>query len=328
MTPPLLRLASVTVSLERHEQREDILRDLTFELRQGEILGLVGESGSGKSMTARTIMRLLPSHATVTGTVELEGEAIPERGPRLREIRTNDMGMIFQDCRATIDPLHTIEHHLVSPVVRSGRFNKAEARDRGAQLLADLGIHDPLRTLRSRSHELSGGMLQRVMIAGELISEPNMLIADEPTTALDVTIQAEIVSILNELRSNRGIGILFITHDLDLAAQLCDRIGVMYAGQIVEMQPSDAIFTKPRHPYTAALFDSRPDPHRLGARLRSIPGDPPDPFHRPSGCAFHPRCPHRIEHCDGVEPRLEFDGDTAARCIRQSELSLELSRAT
>ena len=326
--PPLLRLTSVTVSLERHQQREDILRDLTFELHQGEILGLVGESGSGKSMTARTIMRLLPSNARVTGTVELQGKAIPDRGPQLRKLRTYQMGMIFQDCRATIDPLHTIEHHLVSPVVRSGRFTRAEARDRGAQLLADLGIIDPLRILRSRSHELSGGMLQRVMIAGELISEPKMLIADEPTTALDVTIQAEIVAILNELRCSREIGILFITHDLDLAAQLCDRIGVMYAGQIVEMQPSDAIFTKPRHPYTAALFDSRPDPHRLGARLRSIPGDPPDPFHRPSGCSFHPRCPYRIERCDAAEPRLEVDRDVAARCIRQSELSLELSRAT
>ena len=326
--PPLLRLTSVTVSLERHQQREDILRDLTFELHQGEILGLVGESGSGKSMTARTIMMLLPSNARVTGTVELQGKAIPDRGPQLRKLRTYQMGMIFQDCRATIDPLHTIEHHLVSPVVRSGRFTRAEARDRGAQLLADLGIIDPLRMLRSRSHELSGGMLQRVMIAGELISEPKMLIADEPTTALDVTIQAEIVAILNELRSSREIGILFITHDLDLAAQLCDRIGVMYAGQIVEMQPSDAIFTKPRHPYTAALFDSRPDPHRLGARLRSIPGDPPDPFHRPSGCSFHPRCPYRIERCDAAEPRLEVDRDAAARCIRQSELSLESSRAT
>lgn len=324
---PLLRLDSVTVSLEQHSRREDVLRDITFELHQGEILGLVGESGSGKTMTARAIMRLLPDKAIVTGTVELEGESIPERGPRLREFRLNHMGMIFQDCRATIDPLHTIEHHIVSPVVRSGRITRAEARDRAAQILADLGIVDPMKILRSRSHELSGGMLQRVMIAGELISEPSMLIADEPTTALDVTIQAEIVAILNELRSSREIGILFITHDLDLAAQLCDRIGVMYAGQIVEMQLSNAIFTKPRHPYTAALFDSRPDPYRLGAQLRSIPGDPPDPFHRPEGCSFHPRCPYRIEHCEAAEPELEFHRAAAARCIRQSELSLELSRA-
>jgi oligopeptide/dipeptide ABC transporter ATP-binding protein len=327
MTEPLLQLRRVTTRLvTRRGGLAPVLVDVSLSIARGEFVGLVGESGSGKTMTARTILRALPPRATVTGEVLFAGEDVMTLSSRrLRELRAKRLGVIFQDPRSHVDPVWTIGDHVTEGMRVIEGMSQRAARARAAALLRMVGIPDGEQRLRQYPGELSGGMLQRVMIAGALAGEPDLLIADEPTTALDVTTQAEIVAILNALRRERSLTMLFVTHDLALAAQLCDRIVVMYAGRIVESQPAASLLSVPRHPYTRALVAARPALDVRKGRLEVLPGLPTSALDAPAGCPFHPRCRFAIPRCTLAEPALVPVGDSAlSACIRSVELEEQL----
>ncbi|HEX4087954.1 MAG TPA: ABC transporter ATP-binding protein [Trebonia sp.] len=304
-----------------------VLRDISLSIGPGEALGLVGESGSGKSMTARAIARLLPPGAVVSGSVRFDGRPVLDLAAGdLRRYRS-EVAMIFQDPRAHINPVRRIGDFMTEALRASGVAPR-EAGRRAADMLEEVGIADGGRRLRQYPHELSGGMLQRVMIGAALLTGPRLLLADEPTTALDVTTQAEVMAILDEPRRSRGLSLLFITHDLELAAAICDRTSVMYAGQIVEDRASDRLHDDPLHPYTAALSAARPDISQTRARLRTIPGRPLSAFEAPAtGCGFAARCAHAVDECgSSAVPLAELDGGLT-RCVRAAELRGKLEAA-
>jgi oligopeptide/dipeptide ABC transporter ATP-binding protein len=240
-------------------------------------------------------------------------------GRALRTLR-EEVAVVFQDPRAHINPVRRIGDFMTEVLRTSHGIRRSTAEDRAVDLLAEVGIPDGRRRLQQYPHELSGGLLQRVMIAAALLTEPKLLLADEPTTALDVTTQSEVMAILDELRRERGLALLFITHDLDLAGAVCDRTVVMYAGQIVEVQPAAALHDRPRHPYTAALVAARPDVEATAPRLRAIPGRPLSAFEAPDGCAFAARCPHAVEACRAARPLLRDVDGALVRCLRAEEL--------
>jgi len=321
----LLDVAGLTVALPVEGEQREVLRDVSLQIRPGEAVGLVGESGSGKSMTARAIDRLLPRGATVRGRIAFRGADVAAlSGSQLRGYR-NKVAMIFQDPRAHVNPVRRIGDFMTEALRTNLGVSAADARTRAADMLASVGIEDGERRLRQYPHEMSGGMLQRVMIAAALLTEPALLLADEPTTALDVTTQAEVMAILAELREQYGLSMLFITHDLELAAAICDRTVVMYAGQIVEVRASELLHGDPLHPYTAALAAARPDIGQQSSRLRAISGRPLSAFEAPPGeCAFAPRCPHAQPQCVAAVPELtELDGGLS-RCARVAELRGQL----
>jgi oligopeptide/dipeptide ABC transporter ATP-binding protein len=325
---PLLAVDGLTVLLPVEGQQRAVLRELSLQIGQGEAVGLVGESGSGKSMTARAIDRLLPRGAAVEGEIRFEGADVNAlTGTALRAYR-NRVAMIFQDPRAHVNPVRRIGDFMTEALRTNLGVSAADARQRAADMLGQVGIENGAQRLRQYPHELSGGMLQRVMIAAALLTEPALLLADEPTTALDVTTQAEVMAILDELRRSYGLGMLFITHDLELAAAICDRTIVMYAGQVVEVRKSELLHSDPLHPYTAALAAARPDIGQRASRLRAIPGRPLSAFEAPPGqCAFAPRCPHARDVCLAAVPALaELDGGQS-RCVRVAELRGELETA-
>ncbi|NUR29451.1 MAG: ABC transporter ATP-binding protein [Catenulispora sp.] len=317
----MLRLRDVDVALNVEGRMRPVLSGLNLELAEGEALGLVGESGSGKSMTVRTITRLLPQGAQVGGTVEVGGrDVLSMRPAELRTFRGSEVGVIFQDPRAALNPTHRIGEFLGEALTVNRGVSKAEAARRSAELLASVGIDDAERRLRQYPHELSGGMLQRVMIASVLAAEPRLILADEPTTALDVTIQAEVVGILDRLRRERGLSMVFITHDLDLALAVCDRVAVMYAGSVVEVRSARDLHETARHPYTIGLLGSRPSIDRRAERLAAVPGRPVSAFEAGDGCAFAARCGFVREPCRVGRPRLEeFEGGLV-RCHRVEEI--------
>jgi len=319
--PPLLDVDGLTVRLRVDGVRKAVLRDVSLTVRAGEAVGLVGESGSGKSMTARAIDRLLPPGAQVEGQVRYRGQDVSGlAGAELRAFRTK-VAMIFQDPRAHVNPVRRIGDFLTEALRTNLRVPAAYARRSAVDMLAQVGIEDGERRLRQYPHELSGGMLQRVMIAAALLTDPQLLLADEPTTALDVTTQAEVMAILDNLRREYGLAMLFITHDLELAAAICDRTVVMYAGQIVEVRSSALLHDDPLHPYTAALAAARPDIGRTATRLRAIPGRPLSAFEAPTAeCAFAPRCPHASDDCRAGVPDLTALDGGQSRCIRATEL--------
>jgi oligopeptide/dipeptide ABC transporter ATP-binding protein len=317
---PLLRVADLRlqIALRRHQSRV-ILRGVSFEISPGEALGLVGESGSGKSMTARAVTGLLPSAATVSGSVAFGGTPVlGMRAASLRRLRSHDIAMIFQDPRAHINPVHTVGDFLTEGLIATRGARRGQARDTAARLLAEVGIPDAGRRMRQHPHELSGGLLQRVMIAAALATGPRLLLADEPTTALDVTTQEEVMAILDAQRRQRGLALLFITHDLELAAAVCDRIAVMYAGQIVEVAPAASLHRDPRHPYTRALLAARPAAAERGTRLATVPGRPLSAWEAGTGCAFAPRCPLAVPQCDTAPPARAV-GDSIVACHRANE---------
>ncbi len=317
----LLEVDGVTVTLPVAGMQQPVLRDISFTLGQGEALGLVGESGSGKSMTARAIGRLLPPGAQCEGRISFDGDDVLafDRNA-LRRYRTNGVAMIFQDPRASINPVRRVGDFLTEALCTNGGLKQDVANDRAADLLDAVGIDDPRRRMRQYPHQLSGGMLQRVMIAAALLIDPRLILADEPTTALDVTTQAEVMAILDTLRRERGVSMLFITHDLELAAAVCDRTAVMYAGSLVEEQRSLNLDSDPLHPYTAALVQARPDITFTHDRLLAIPGRPLSAFEAPAGCAFGPRCPHSEPACaEAVPPLLTVDTGRS-RCRRLPQL--------
>ncbi|KJS54930.1 ABC transporter ATP-binding protein [Streptomyces rubellomurinus subsp. indigoferus] len=273
--------------------------DLTVAPR--ETVALVGESGSGKTLTSRTALGLLPPGATAEGRVLVDGEDVLTMGPdRLRALRTGRAAMVFQDPRAAVNPLRRIGEFLTEGVRLGGRTDAAEADRRAVELLDAVGLGPEL--LRRYPGQLSGGMLQRVMIAAALMGDPALLLADEPTTALDVTSQAEVIALLDRLRERFGTGLLFVTHDLGLAAAISDRVHVMYAGRIVESGPAEELFRRPRHPYTAALLAATPRLDAPPGRLAAIDGQPPDLRQELTGCAFAARCRYATELCREQAP--------------------------
>jgi oligopeptide/dipeptide ABC transporter ATP-binding protein len=275
---------------------------IDFFVERGEIVGVVGESGSGKSLTALALMGLLPSSARREGRVLWSGRELTE--PEVRRVRGREIGMVFQEPMSSLNPVYTVGFQVAEVLEEHEGLSRKEAWARAVELLDAVGIPAPAARARSYPHEISGGMRQRVMIAMATACRPKLLIADEPTTALDVTIQAQILALLRELKTELGMAILLVSHDMGVIASMADRVLVMYAGSIVETGGVARIFESPRHPYTRLLLSSIPRIDARRTRLDAIPGTAPTPHARPSGCAFHPRCPERLLRCETELPRL------------------------
>lgn len=321
---PLLQVDGLTVRLPVSGEMRSVLEEISFSIDPGEALALVGESGSGKSMTARAIIRLLPPGAAVEGKVIYDGgDVYALRGGRLRSFR-HEVSLVYQDPRAHTNPVRRIGDFMTETLRET--MSRADANRRAVEMLDEVGIDDSERRLRQFPHELSGGMLQRVMIATALLTGPRLILADEPTTALDVTIQAEVMAIIDALRRQFGVALLFITHDLDLAAAVCDRTAVMYAGQIVEVQKASALHDNALHPYSAALAAARPSINATERRLAAIPGRPVSAFEAPHGCAFAPRCAYAEDRCRAARPATREFGADCARCVRVEELRGSLQK--
>ena len=296
-----------------------MVRRLSLDIYANEILCLVGESGCGKSITALSIMRLLPTPPVRvrSGEILFKGQDLLKlRNSRMRAIRSDSISMIFQDPLTSLDPVFTVGD-VICEVIRSHRkLSSSDARQMAGEVLAKVGLPDPVKQLDSYPHQLSGGMRQRVMIALALVLDPDILIADEPTTALDVTVQAQILDQLINEQRERHMSMLLITHDLAVVAAVADRVAVMYAGEIVEQAPVDQLFEDPRHPYTQGLLRALPQVSVKRRRLHPIPGLVPPPQLMPPGCRFAPRCPHAIDQCWTEHPELtEKVGNRTLRCF-------------
>ena len=305
-----------------------VIHEVSLEVGEGEAVGVVGESGAGKSMTARAVIRLLPDGAITGGDITFGETSILTMGAAaLREYRLRDGAMIFQDPRAAINPVRRIGDFLIEALLERGD-SEVESTRVVTGLLEAVGIHDATRRLRQYPHELSGGLLQRVMIASALAIQPKLLLADEPTTALDVTTQSEVMVNLDTQRRERGLAMIFVTHDLELASAVCDRIAVMYAGFLVEDSPAAGLHHDALHPYTAALLASRPSITAREHRLVAIPGRPLSAFEVGEGCPFAPRCPFAQDRCRVERPLMRTVGDGRVACHRTEELRGQLDADT
>ena len=305
----ILEVSGLTAEFPSPAGAVRVLDGIDFEVQDGEILGIVGESGSGKTMTALSVTRLLsPAARIVGGEINFRGSnLLGLSGREMNRIRGEQISMIFQNPRASLNPLFRVEKTLEQVLATHRNLSGESARLAAFELFADVGLQ-PGRVLGRYPHELSGGMCQRLMIAYALASRPSMLIADEPTTALDVTIQLQIIELLSRLRKEHGLTLILITHNLSVVAELCDRVVVMYLGKIVEEGSVLDIFDRPKHPYTVGLLASRPSVHAGGGDVATIPGQVPDPRERPAGCPFHTRCPHAQELCSEQMPAKEAIG--------------------
>jgi oligopeptide/dipeptide ABC transporter ATP-binding protein len=302
---------------------------VSFEVRPGEALGLVGESGSGKTVALRSLAGLLPRNARIAGgTVEIDGvEVTSADESALQELRGRTVSMVFQEPMTALNPVMRVGDQIgEAPLVRLA-LSRRTASERALELMRLVGIPDPVRRARAYPHELSGGMRQRVMIAIALSAEPKLILCDEPTTALDATIQDQILKLLRSLQDELGVSLVFVSHDLAVVAQTCDRVAVMYAGRVVETGTVRDVFVEPHHPYTLGLLRSVPDFDIVRETLSSIPGSPPDLAALPPGCPFHPRCPLAIAECrrDPI-PLLDVGGGRAAACIRHAVCAAEARR--
>ncbi|GAA1580084.1 ABC transporter ATP-binding protein [Kribbella hippodromi] len=335
---PLLEIEKLSTHFATADGLVKAVDDVTLRVEPGKTLCIVGESGCGKSVTARSILRLVdPPGRIVAGRINFRSRegggggadpadgggkvvdlaALDPRGPELRRIRGKEIGMVFQEPMVALSPVHTIGQQLVEVLRLHENLGKKEARERAIAELRGVGIPNPERRIDSYSFQLSGGMRQRAMIAMALACRPQLLIADEPTTALDVTTQAQILRLLRKLQEERGMAILFITHDLGVVAELADRVAVMYLGNVVEECDVDSLFHDPRHPYTRALLRSVPRiERRARRRLPTIRGQVPHPQQRPSGCPYRTRCDHVVlGECDVENPELVSDGQREVRCV-------------
>jgi peptide/nickel transport system permease protein len=320
---PLLTVSGLTVEFVTEAGPVTVVEDVGFSVAPGEVLGIVGESGSGKSVTSLSIMRLIPSPPgrIVRGSVVFDGrDLLTLPFAEMRKVRGNDISMVFQDPMTSLNPAYTVGNLLGEAVRLHQDVNRAGARARALELLELVGIPDPKRRLDDYPHQLSGGMRQRVLIAMALSSRPRLLIADEPTTALDVTVQAQILDLLRSLQAEFGMAIIFVTHDLGVVADLCDRVLVMYAGQVVEQATVTDLFDRPRHPYTQGLLRAMPQVAGRSERLVSIRGTVPPPTALPAGCRFHPRCDHATDACRAEPVELLVRGDRPVRCVLAEEL--------
>ncbi|TWI53706.1 oligopeptide transport system ATP-binding protein [Pseudomonas duriflava] len=331
-----ITVSDLSVSFRSARGYVPVVHGISFSIRPGETLALVGESGSGKSVTSMAIMKLLApapmtrieGRAVVTDNQGNPVDLVALDEKQLRHIRGNRIAMIFQEPLTSLNPVHTVGDQIAEAIRFHERLSKAEARRRALSLLEQVGIPEPAKRLDTYPHELSGGMRQRVMIAIALAMEPDILIADEPTTALDVTVQAQILGLLRDLQRKKGMAILFITHNFGVVAEIADRVMVMYAGRIVEEGSVLHVLSSPRMPYTRGLLASVPRLEHAGlgqAELGTIPGYVPDPAAPPAGCAFHPRCAHNKPGICDVEPPelVEVRAGHQLRCSRWQELCLE-----
>ncbi len=305
---------------------------VSFHVNRGEMLGLVGESGCGKSVTALSILRLVqsPPGKIVAGEIFFRGKNLVTLSePEMRRVRGNDIAMIFQEPMTSLNPVFTIGSQIMEAVQLHQGVNRAEARNRTVEMLKLVGIADPARRVDEYPHQLSGGMRQRAMIAMALSCNPDLLIADEPTTALDVTIQAQIMDLLRKLQDELGMAIILITHDLGIVAEATDRMVVMYAGRVVEEGRTVDVFESPGHPYTAGLIESVPRLDNILRRLAVIKGSVPDPADLPQGCSFHPRCDYVDGRCRAELPGLEEVGNHhTARCFNSDQVKCGRSQKT
>ncbi|GAB2515649.1 ABC transporter ATP-binding protein [Microbacterium petrolearium] len=319
----LLEVSGLSVTLRSGGRDVRAVRDVDLSVSRGEFVALLGESGSGKSVTTRAVMGLLDENAEVTaerlsflGTDLLRAD--PEQRRRLRGDR---MSLVLQDALSALNPVLTIGDQITELIRAHRDVSQRQARARAVELLGLVGIPSPGSRVDAYPHQFSGGMRQRILIAMAIALEPDLLIADEPTTALDVTVQAQVLDLLDRLRRELGMGVLLITHDLGVVMEVADRLAVMYAGRIVETGDADRILTRPSHPYTESLLRSVPQTAGGRERLYTIPGSPPSPAQLPKGCAFHPRCPLAVELCRAQDPALEdVDGARASACHRTEEL--------
>ncbi|MBR2742087.1 MAG: ABC transporter ATP-binding protein [Clostridia bacterium] len=318
----LLEIRDLEVSFGGSKNRVNVIRGLNIEVKRGETLGIVGESGSGKSVTSLAVMGLLPPHSShIKGEVMFEGENLLAMSSRaLEKIRGNKIAMIFQEPMTSLNPIQTCGSQIMEPLMLHLGMKKKEAAARALELLKLCGISAPEQRMKEYPHQMSGGMRQRVMIAIALACNPSLLIADEPTTALDVTIQAQILELMKELKSKINMSIMMITHDLGIVADSCDRVVIMYTGQIFESAPTAELFADPLHPYTKGLLNAIPMLDKKKDRLESIDGMVPDADKMPRGCRFHPRCTAATEKCKNAVPRLTKCGENRyVRCFLFSD---------
>lgn len=326
-TDVLLEVRDLAIDLQRPDGDVRLVEDVSFTLERGKTLGIVGETGSGKSLTAASLMRLLPPRLHIAeGTVAFEGQDLATLGePALRRIRGKDIGMVFQDAQSSLNPAYTIGNQMVETIRTHTGMSKSAALKSAVSLLDRVGIHRAGQRINDFPHQMSGGMAQRVMIALAISCDPKLLIADEPTTALDVTVQAQILTLLARLQAETGMSLLIISHDLSVIAEMADDVAVMYAGQVVEHGDITATFTAPTHPYTEALLGAQPESAVKGEPMATIPGIVPNAGEMPDGCRFHLRCKYATDECRSTAPQLEpvlaHDG-SVARCVHRDTLEL------
>ena len=329
MSEPLLDVRGLAVELSLSHGPVRVVDDASFSVGPGEALGLVGESGSGKTMTLRALIGLLPRRARIVGgSARFEGlDLATASDEQLREVRGRSVAMVFQEPMTALNPVMKVGDQIAEgPLVRLGVGRRAAQR-RALELMGLVGIPDPRRRASAYPHELSGGLRQRVMIAIALSCEPRLLLCDEPTTALDVTIQDQILALLASLRDDLNVSVVYVSHDLAVIAQTCRHVAVMYAGSVVESGTVDAVFREPHHPYTLSLLRSVPDFDAARDALVAIPGSPPDPAARPSGCPFHPRCPFAQADCvTGEFPLRSFVRGRATACIHHEVCAADARR--
>ncbi|MCB1432182.1 MAG: ABC transporter ATP-binding protein [Alphaproteobacteria bacterium] len=302
----MLRVRDLTVSFRTEQGVVRAVDGVSFDVAEGELLGVVGESGSGKTVSLLAVMGLITDpNATITGSISYRGrELLGLSAKEMRKLRGKEVAMIFQDPMTALTPVYTVGWQIAEQIRAHENVSQAAALQRAVDLLAEVNIPNPREAVNRYPHQLSGGMRQRVVIAMALSCNPALLVADEPTTALDVTVQAQILDLVRKLQKNHGSAIVFITHDMGVMAEIADRMMVMYAGRVVERGRKEDLFLSPRHPYTKALLDSIPPlSGEKPRRLKAIPGSPPNLVNRPPGCAFAPRCRQRFEKCD-AEPML------------------------
>lgn len=328
MSDELLKIEDLHVHFHTEDGTVQALDGVSIDVGYNEVHGVIGESGCGKSVTVLSVMRLLqsPPAEIVSGTIEYEGtDLLSLSKGELNDVRGSEITMVYQDPMTSLNPVLTIGHQLVEPLLAHTDMSKSEARERGVEMLNACGLADAERLMSEYPHELSGGMRQRVVIAMALITEPQLLIADEPTTALDVTIQAQIIDLLEDLQAEYGMSVVFISHDLGVISEISDRVSVMYAGRVVESCSMEALFTEPFHPYTRKLAESIPSLESDADRLPTIEGQVPSLYDPPEGCRFAPRCPQYIgAECDTVYPELEAvvgDSDHEVACHLYTDVS-------
>ena len=327
----LLSVENLSISFRTDEGLITPVQGVGFSLERGQTLGIVGESGSGKSITTKALMRLLPGSAILSPETRMtyrskagaliEIEKLRASGSRIRRLRGGEIGMIFQEPMASFSPVYTIGNQMMEAIRLHRGLRGAEARALAVEMLAKVGISSPETRVDQYPHEMSGGMRQRCMIALALAAGPALLIADEPTTALDVTIQAQVLELMRGLQRDIGMAMIFITHDLGVIAQIADEVAVMYLGTIVERGPTREVIRDPKHPYTSGLLEAIPTLETLEARLKPVPGDIPSPSQRPPGCPFHTRCAERIDGlCDARAPgETSIGPHRAVRCWLHEE---------
>ena len=322
-----LEIKDLRISFSSDGKRAEVVSGVSINVPKGKVIGVVGESGCGKTVTALSVMRLIPEPPGKidSGEIIFDGADLLKYGDRdMRSIRGNRISMIFQEPISSLNPVFTVGDQIGEALRTHLNISRQEEKQRVIELLKLVGIPSPQRRINNYPHEMSGGMSQRVMIAMALACNPEVLIADEPTTALDVTIQAGILELIDDLRVKMGMAVLLITHDLGIIAEVADEVYVMYAGKVVEHGFTADIFKEPRHPYTVGLLNSVPDLHENKERLNAIPGVVPSPDNFPTGCRFQDRCPLVIDKCKTDEPPLEEIGNThLAACWRANEVKLE-----